>query len=305
MANRLVQARYSPHTWADHATTDQADLSLPPGLVALFEKLGATFLGMWYLFGYTEYDVLAIVEVADSADVAALEIAARTGWDERVVRQDRHYSVVGSTGCGPGVGKCVVTAFGSGSPATHRAETAVISEPEHPRRALPPKASPAQPVCPNPSLMSPHAYPSLTAPTETVPYGHTREGIFDESDIVGRAEAEPPAPPASTQPRAATPPTQRARRRWKRPAAAATVAITVAVLVVGGYYGVKNATSATTKVQPPAAPVAAAQVPDLPLGAMACKKLYNDIQIPFDAGARGTPTTSCPFVEQVRRTSSS
>ena len=131
--------------------------------------------------------------------------------------------------------------------------------------------------------------------------GHTRESIFDESDIVDRAEAEPPAPPASTQP-PATPPTQRARRRWKSPAAAATVAITVAVLVVGGYYGVKNATSATTKAQPPAAPVAAAQVPDLPLGAMACKKLYNDIQIPFDAGARGTPTTSCPFVEQVRRT---
>jgi hypothetical protein len=48
--------------------------------------------------------------------------------------------------------------------------------------------------------------------------------------------------------------------------------------------------------------VAAAQVPDLPLGATACKNVYNDIQIPFDAGARGTPTTSCPFVEQVRRT---
>jgi hypothetical protein len=40
----------------------------------------------------------------------------------------------------------------------------------------------------------------------------------------------------------------------------------------------------------------------LPPGAAACNVVYDDIKAPFNAGARGTPLTSCAFVEQVRRT---
>ena len=40
----------------------------------------------------------------------------------------------------------------------------------------------------------------------------------------------------------------------------------------------------------------------LPPGAASCHPIYNEITTPFNAGARGTPLTSCPFVEQVRRT---
>jgi hypothetical protein len=40
----------------------------------------------------------------------------------------------------------------------------------------------------------------------------------------------------------------------------------------------------------------------LPPGAAACGVIYPEITAPFNAGARGTPLTSCPFVEQVRRT---
>jgi hypothetical protein len=40
----------------------------------------------------------------------------------------------------------------------------------------------------------------------------------------------------------------------------------------------------------------------LPPGAASCPQIYSEITTPFNAGARGTPLTSCPFVEQVRRT---
>ena len=40
----------------------------------------------------------------------------------------------------------------------------------------------------------------------------------------------------------------------------------------------------------------------LPPGAASCRLIYTEITEPFNAGARGTPLTSCPFVEQVRRT---
>jgi hypothetical protein len=40
----------------------------------------------------------------------------------------------------------------------------------------------------------------------------------------------------------------------------------------------------------------------LPPGAASCHPIYTEITAPFNAGARGTPLTSCAFVEQVRRT---
>lgn len=46
---------------------------------------------------------------------------------------------------------------------------------------------------------------------------------------------------------------------------------------------------------------APSQISGLPAGATQCPAVYPKIVSPFNAGARGTPTTSCPFVEQVRR----
>jgi hypothetical protein len=40
----------------------------------------------------------------------------------------------------------------------------------------------------------------------------------------------------------------------------------------------------------------------LPPGAASCHPIYPEITAPFGAGARGTPLTSCAFVEQVRWT---
>jgi hypothetical protein len=43
------------------------------------------------------------------------------------------------------------------------------------------------------------------------------------------------------------------------------------------------------------------RVDGLPSGAVACPQLYSDPAAPYHLGARGTPQTSCGFVEQVRR----
>jgi hypothetical protein len=40
----------------------------------------------------------------------------------------------------------------------------------------------------------------------------------------------------------------------------------------------------------------------LPPGAASCPQIYGEITAPFNAGAAGTPLTSCVFVEQVRWT---
>lgn len=54
---------------------------------------------------------------------------------------------------------------------------------------------------------------------------------------------------------------------------------------------------------PHVAPPSLRQVGDpLPPGAASCHQIYPEITAPFDAGARGTPLTSCAFVEQVRWT---
>ena len=51
------------------------------------------------------------------------------------------------------------------------------------------------------------------------------------------------------------------------------------------------------------APSALKQVGDpLPPGAAQCHQIYKEITEPFNAGARGTPLTSCALVEQVRWT---
>lgn len=42
-------------------------------------------------------------------------------------------------------------------------------------------------------------------------------------------------------------------------------------------------------------------VPWLPLGNATCDVVYPDLKEPYNAGARGTPMTTCRFAEEVRR----
>jgi hypothetical protein len=89
------------------------------------------------------------------------------------------------------------------------------------------------------------------------------------------------------------------RPRWKNPITLATAAaVVVGVVGGGGYFGVRALLA--HPAAPPTQPGSVAQVDDLPAGATACPPVYPDLLTPFNAGARGTPTTSCPFVEQVR-----
>lgn len=109
----------------------------------------------------------------------------------------------------------------------------------------------------------------------------------------------------------ADPPTQatparigapRKRPWWKRPTGAAAATIVVAVIAVGGFFGVKALLpqpSRPTTAQ--SAPRTIKQVAGLPPGAAQCPRIETDVPGPFNAGARGTPTTSCAFVEQVRK----
>jgi hypothetical protein len=54
--------------------------------------------------------------------------------------------------------------------------------------------------------------------------------------------------------------------------------------------------------EPPPLPAAnLPQVAHLPQGAAACDVIYADVKTPFNAGAQGTPMTTCGFVEQIRR----
>lgn len=82
--------------------------------------------------------------------------------------------------------------------------------------------------------------------------------------------------------------------------------IAVGVLTVGVILlAVQAATRSSHPPDRPAgstAPTAGiAQVPGLPPGATGCPTLFTDPAAAFAAGARGTPMTSCPFVEQTRR----
>ncbi|HEY7051873.1 MAG TPA: hypothetical protein VH496_07020 [Mycobacterium sp.] len=55
------------------------------------------------------------------------------------------------------------------------------------------------------------------------------------------------------------------------------------------------------QASPSPPPTQLTPVANLPQGAMECPVVYPEVKTPFDAGARGTPMTTCGFVEQVRR----
>jgi hypothetical protein len=85
---------------------------------------------------------------------------------------------------------------------------------------------------------------------------------------------------------------------WKNPAFVAAATAVLAVIAVGGYFGVSALLPHTPSQSKPRT---LAQVPGLPAGAAECPLVYTHIRVPFNAAARGTPTTSCAFVEQARQ----
>lgn len=89
---------------------------------------------------------------------------------------------------------------------------------------------------------------------------------------------------------------------WKRPAGTAAATIVIAVIAVGGYFGVNALLPHPSR--PTASPSPSRTIPQvagLPPGAATCTPIDTDVPGPFNAGARGTPATSCEFVEQVRK----
>jgi hypothetical protein len=92
---------------------------------------------------------------------------------------------------------------------------------------------------------------------------------------------------------------------WKKPTGApgaALAAAVVAVIAVAGYLGVRALQSPTSpQSTSPSTPGIFNHDPGLPPGADRCGRIYASLPGPFNAGARGTPATSCAFVEEVRK----
>jgi hypothetical protein len=92
--------------------------------------------------------------------------------------------------------------------------------------------------------------------------------------------------------------------RRSRRAAVRRVLLVIDVVVLAVVVALAVTGQLSTKAvnpPPPIAPMAAfTRARGLPPNAT-CPVVYTDVAKPFNAGARGTPMTSCPFVEQVRR----
>jgi hypothetical protein len=115
-----------------------------------------------------------------------------------------------------------------------------------------------------------------------------------------RAGSDIADPPAQTTPTA----TDAAPKRpwWKKPVGAAAATVVLAAIAVGGYFGVKALLPHPSRpTTPQSTPGSIKQVPGLPPGANACPLIETNLPGPFNAGAQGTPVTSCAFVEQVRK----
>lgn len=108
--------------------------------------------------------------------------------------------------------------------------------------------------------------------------------------------ASTPDPPTQTAPTRSDAPGR--RPWWQTPVARPATAALLALIGVGGYLAI-NAPRPHTP--PPSTSRVLTQVTFLPRGAVPCPQAYKDDHVPFNAGARGTSTTSCPFVEQVRK----
>jgi hypothetical protein len=84
------------------------------------------------------------------------------------------------------------------------------------------------------------------------------------------------------------------------------VGLGVAFVLVGAAAGAFLLTGAGAAPRGTAAPTPndahLQQVHGLPAGATDCPPVYPHVLAPYNRGARGTPATSCPFVEEVRMT---
>lgn len=135
-----------------------------------------------------------------------------------------------------------------------------------------------------------HAIPAILAPD--APGGTVTELKHVVTDAANPSPQEPP--PQSDAPAK--------RIWWKSRVGAAGAGAVLAVVAVGGYFGISAvlAHPSSPATAPPTSDVGD-PVPRLPPGAAMCDRIQTDLQVPFNAGARGTPATSCPFVEQVRK----
>ena len=86
---------------------------------------------------------------------------------------------------------------------------------------------------------------------------------------------------------------------WKSRVGAAGAGAVLAAIAVGGYFGINAvlAHPSSPATAPPASDIDDL-VPGLPPGAVKCASVQTDAG-PFNSGARGTPSTSCEFVQQV------
>jgi hypothetical protein len=88
----------------------------------------------------------------------------------------------------------------------------------------------------------------------------------------------------------------------RRSRARGVLAALNAVVLASAVAVLLSASTTSGSDAPTASATALPQVSGLPPGATSCPVVYTQITAPFNAGARGTPMTSCPFVEQVRFT---
>lgn len=119
-----------------------------------------------------------------------------------------------------------------------------------------------------------------------------------ESESGGAHTADPQTQTTPVRPDAA-----QTRPWWKRPAGAAAASIFVALIAVAGYFGGNALLSPSSRqTASQSTPSTNEHVPRyLPPGAEPCPQTDTDVPGRFNAGARGTPVTSCGFVEQVRK----
>jgi hypothetical protein len=124
------------------------------------------------------------------------------------------------------------------------------------------------------------------------------DGIYEEARVANleSAKSDTDASPQEHRKGIDGPPN---RPWWRSRVGAAAGAAVVAVIGLVGYFGIHAMLAHPSS--PATAPSASDiddPVPGLPPGALPCTSIQTNVGL-FNAGARGTPATTCEFVEQV------